>query len=166
MTANHSIAPAAAKTVYEEIRTTSKAMWQALVAGRDAELERLLARRQRLLAQADAHLPAGPSAGAVEILALAQRTTELNETTELQPFGTGHSFYYSDLVAGAAYARRWTDKLYSLQLTADIAPFTAGQFTRLALDIDGERVARPYSFVNAPDNPDWNSHSLSSRTAR
>lgn len=49
--------------------------------------------------------------------------------------------------------RRWTDKLYSLQLTADIAPFTAGQFTRLALDIDGERVARPYSFVNGPDNP-------------
>ena len=49
--------------------------------------------------------------------------------------------------------RRWTDEHYSLQLTADIAPFTAGQFTRLALDIDGERVARPYSFVNAPDNP-------------
>jgi len=49
--------------------------------------------------------------------------------------------------------RHWTDKLYSLQLTADIAPFTAGQFSRLALDIDGERVARPYSFVNGPDNP-------------
>ena len=49
--------------------------------------------------------------------------------------------------------RHWTDKLYSLQLEADIAPFTAGQFTRLALDIDGERVARPYSFVNGPDNP-------------
>jgi ferredoxin--NADP+ reductase len=49
--------------------------------------------------------------------------------------------------------RRWTDKLYSLQLEADIAPFTAGQFTRLAMDIDGERVARPYSFVNGPDNP-------------
>jgi ferredoxin--NADP+ reductase len=49
--------------------------------------------------------------------------------------------------------RRWTDELYSLQLKADIAPFTAGQFTRLALDIDGERVARPYSFINAPDNP-------------
>jgi hypothetical protein len=38
-------------------------------------------------------------------------STELNETTELHPFGTGRSFYYSDLVAGAAYARRWTDKL-------------------------------------------------------
>lgn len=49
--------------------------------------------------------------------------------------------------------RRWTDELYSLQVKAEVAPFTAGQFTRLALDIDGERVARPYSFVNAPDNP-------------
>jgi ferredoxin--NADP+ reductase len=49
--------------------------------------------------------------------------------------------------------RRWTDELYSLQVKADIPPFIAGQFTRLALDIDGERVARPYSFVNSPDNP-------------
>lgn len=49
--------------------------------------------------------------------------------------------------------RHWTDELYSLQVKADIPPFTAGQFTRLALDIDGERVARPYSFVNSPDNP-------------
>jgi ferredoxin--NADP+ reductase len=49
--------------------------------------------------------------------------------------------------------RQWTDRLYSLQVEADIPPFKAGQFTRVALDIDGERVARPYSFVNAPDNP-------------
>lgn len=52
---------------------------------------------------------------------------------------------------GKVVARRqWTDKLISLQVEADVAPFTAGQFTRLALDVDGERVARPYSFVNAP----------------
>jgi len=38
-------------------------------------------------------------------------STEIDETTELQPFGTGRSFFYSDLVVGAAYARRWTDKL-------------------------------------------------------
>lgn len=49
--------------------------------------------------------------------------------------------------------RQWTDRLYSLQVEADIPPFKAGQFTRVALDIGGERVARPYSFVNAPDNP-------------
>ncbi len=49
--------------------------------------------------------------------------------------------------------RQWTDELYSVQVTADIAPFTAGQFTRVALEIDGEMVARPYSFVNGPANP-------------
>ncbi len=38
-------------------------------------------------------------------------STEIDETTELKPFGTGRSFFYSDLVAGIAYARRWTDKL-------------------------------------------------------
>jgi len=49
--------------------------------------------------------------------------------------------------------RQWTDELYSVQVEADIAPFTAGQFNRLALEIDGEMVARPYSFVNGPHDP-------------
>ena len=49
--------------------------------------------------------------------------------------------------------RQWTDELYSIQVDAQVAPFTAGQFTRLGLEIDGEMVARPYSFVNGPDNP-------------
>jgi len=49
--------------------------------------------------------------------------------------------------------RQWTDTLYSVQLKAEIAPFTAGQFTRLALEIDGEMIARPYSFVNGPADP-------------
>ncbi|MEX0962647.1 MAG: ferredoxin--NADP reductase [Pseudohongiellaceae bacterium] len=44
----------------------------------------------------------------------------------------------------------WTENLYSLKIDADIAPFIAGQFTSLALDLDGERVARPYSFLSAP----------------
>lgn len=37
--------------------------------------------------------------------------TEMDETSEYSPFGTGRTFFYSDVVAGAAYARRWTDKL-------------------------------------------------------
>ena len=37
--------------------------------------------------------------------------TQIDETTEQQPFGTGRQFYYTDVVVGAAYARRWTDKL-------------------------------------------------------
>jgi ferredoxin--NADP+ reductase len=48
---------------------------------------------------------------------------------------------------------QWTDELYSLQVKAAVAPFIAGQFTRIARTIDGEIIARPYSFVNAPDNP-------------
>lgn len=42
---------------------------------------------------------------------LGSLNTEIDETTEFQPFGTGRSFIFSDLVAGVAYARRWTDKL-------------------------------------------------------
>lgn len=50
--------------------------------------------------------------------------------------------------------RRWTERLYSLQVDAEVAPFQAGQFTKLALNINNEVVGRPYSFVNAPgQNP-------------
>jgi len=48
----------------------------------------------------------------------------------------------------------WTDALFSLTLHAPVHPFTAGQFAKLGLDVDGERVQRAYSYVNAPDNPD------------
>ena len=49
--------------------------------------------------------------------------------------------------------RRWTEGLHSLRIEAPVDPFIAGQLTRLALDIDVERVARPYSYVNAPHEP-------------
>jgi len=38
-------------------------------------------------------------------------STSMDETSELQPFGTGRSFNYSDIIIGGSYARRWTDKL-------------------------------------------------------
>lgn len=44
----------------------------------------------------------------------------------------------------------WNGRLHSLRVEADIAPFEAGQFTRLGLEIDGSIVGRPYSLVNAP----------------
>jgi len=47
--------------------------------------------------------------------------------------------------------KHWAGDLYSLRVDAPVDPFQAGQFNRLALDIDGERVGRPYSYVNAPD---------------
>lgn len=60
----------------------------------------------------------------------------------------------SNWIAGTVVnLRQWTPELYSIQLQAEVAPFSAGQFTRLALEIDGEIVARPYSFVNGPDSP-------------
>lgn len=45
----------------------------------------------------------------------------------------------------------WTDKLFSIKVKADIAPFKAGQFTKLALQVGEKRVARAYSFVNSPN---------------
>ncbi len=57
----------------------------------------------------------------------------------------------AQFVEGRVIGRRdWTDRLISLRVEAPVEPFRAGQFTRLALDIDGERIARPYSYVNAP----------------
>ena len=46
--------------------------------------------------------------------------------------------------------KRWNQRLLSLRIEADVGSYQAGQFVKLALDVDGERVARPYSFVNAP----------------
>ncbi|EML5158253.1 TPA: ferredoxin--NADP(+) reductase [Morganella morganii] len=47
-----------------------------------------------------------------------------------------------------------TDTLFSLHVQAPVLPFTAGQFAKLGLEIDGERTQRAYSYVNAPDNDD------------
>lgn len=47
---------------------------------------------------------------------------------------------------------KWTNSLYSLRVRAEIAPFSAGQFGRLAMEIDGKPLGRPYSFVNSPQD--------------
>ncbi len=49
--------------------------------------------------------------------------------------------------------RHWTRTLFSLRIEAPRLRFEAGQFVRIALDIEGERVARPFSFVNPPHDP-------------
>jgi ferredoxin/flavodoxin---NADP+ reductase len=49
--------------------------------------------------------------------------------------------------------RVWTPSLFSLRVQSPALSFEAGQFVRIALDIDGERVARPFSFVNPPQDP-------------
>lgn len=45
---------------------------------------------------------------------------------------------------------RWTGKLLSLRVEAEVGAFEAGQHATLALPVNGELVTRPYSFVNAP----------------
>ncbi|NIP73363.1 MAG: ferredoxin--NADP reductase [Gammaproteobacteria bacterium] len=57
----------------------------------------------------------------------------------------------SKWVEGQVVAKRyWTGQLVSLQVEAAVAPFRAGQFTKLGLDLEGERIERPYSYVNPP----------------
>jgi ferredoxin--NADP+ reductase len=44
----------------------------------------------------------------------------------------------------------WSEGLLSLEVEADRIDFEAGQFTKLALPVEGAMLARAYSFVNAP----------------
>ena len=51
----------------------------------------------------------------------------------------------------------WTESLFSLKVQTSPLQFEAGQFVRIALDIEegnaGSRIARPFSFVNPPQDP-------------
>lgn len=53
--------------------------------------------------------------------------------------------------------RHWTPALFSLRVEAPALAFQAGQFVRIALDEvagdAGSRIARPFSFVNPPQEP-------------
>lgn len=47
----------------------------------------------------------------------------------------------------------WSDKLFSLRIAVELAPFIPGQFIKLSQVQDDKRVARAYSLVNSPDKP-------------
>ena len=49
--------------------------------------------------------------------------------------------------------RHWTETLFSLRVEGAPLGFQAGQFVRIALDLEGQRVARAFSFVNPPQDP-------------
>jgi ferredoxin/flavodoxin---NADP+ reductase len=49
--------------------------------------------------------------------------------------------------------RHWTDALFSLKVEGAPLDFEAGQFVRIALEIEGALVPRPFSFVNPPSQP-------------
>tara|TARA_B100001769_G_C21936227_1_gene504439 strand:+ start:56 stop:802 length:747 start_codon:yes stop_codon:yes gene_type:complete len=48
--------------------------------------------------------------------------------------------------------KHWTESLYSIRIAAPEVKFIAGQYTKIALSIDNKLVARPYSFVNSPND--------------
>jgi ferredoxin--NADP+ reductase len=48
--------------------------------------------------------------------------------------------------------KQWSKTLYSLYVESDIESFEAGQFVKIALEIKGEVIGRPYSLVNPPDS--------------
>ena len=48
---------------------------------------------------------------------------------------------------------RWNETHFSLAIEAEGPRFQAGQFIRIGVDLDGERVGRPYSLVNPPHEP-------------
>ena len=48
----------------------------------------------------------------------------------------------------------WSETLFSLTVNANVEPFKAGQFTKLSIMDGDKRIARAYSYVNAPENPD------------
>ena len=47
--------------------------------------------------------------------------------------------------------KHWTESLYSVSVSAPEVKFVAGQYTKLSLSLKNEEVARPYSFVNSPE---------------
>lgn len=58
----------------------------------------------------------------------------------------------SDWIKGTVVKNiHWKKNLCSLILHAPINNFIAGQYTKLALEINHERVQRAYSYVNAPN---------------
>ena len=49
--------------------------------------------------------------------------------------------------------KRWTANEFSITVKAEIGPYVAGQFTKLALlDENGDWIRRAYSFVNSPNH--------------
>ena len=47
---------------------------------------------------------------------------------------------------------KWTDSLASLKFKGTVLPYTSGQFTKVGLEINGEIVSRPYSYVSSPND--------------
>ncbi|MEZ9763867.1 ferredoxin--NADP reductase [Vibrio splendidus] len=64
------------------------------------------------------------------------------------------------LVTGKVlHKTQWTDQLFSLQVSAPVSFYQAGQFTKLGLlNSENEFVRRAYSMVNAPEHKQGHQH--------
>jgi len=49
--------------------------------------------------------------------------------------------------------KQWCTDLFSLKISTSPVSFISGQFIRVALEIEGSLLARPYSLVNTPQEP-------------
>ncbi|QJC33674.1 ferredoxin--NADP(+) reductase [Enterobacteriaceae endosymbiont of Donacia provostii] len=49
----------------------------------------------------------------------------------------------------------WTNNFFSIILKAKINNFFAGQFTKLALNINNKKIQRAYSYINPPKNQNY-----------
>lgn len=49
--------------------------------------------------------------------------------------------------------KHWTDRLFSLYMTAEINTFIPGQFAKIRTRIQGKFIQRAYSYLSAPSNP-------------
>lgn len=59
----------------------------------------------------------------------------------------------SEWVKGKVIAlEHWTNTLFRIKIKALIDSFIPGQYAKLALFIDGKRITRAYSYVNAPSD--------------
>ncbi|WWP00068.1 MAG: ferredoxin--NADP(+) reductase [Candidatus Dasytiphilus stammeri] len=58
------------------------------------------------------------------------------------------------VVAKVIQVIHWTDNLFTLKLQAAISPFIAGQFTKIAVEMNRKRIQRAYSYLNAPSDND------------
>jgi ferredoxin--NADP+ reductase len=50
----------------------------------------------------------------------------------------------------------WAEGLMSLEVDAPLSPFSPGQFVQLGVNVDGDRIERPYSLASPPSvNPEF-----------
>ncbi len=49
--------------------------------------------------------------------------------------------------------KQWSDNLFSLKIRTGSLSFSSGQFIKVGLEIENKLLSRPYSLVNAPDDP-------------